>query len=301
MPRIGALRYGPPELLADRVDAFRQALREFGYIEGETVAIEWRVTQENTDSEYAEIAAEVVRMGADVIVTESSVVAFAAKQATSSIPIVAISVSLPVELGLVENLARPGGNVTAIGSSVSGLNAKRWEFLRYFVPGLMRVPYFRTTGSPASEGNWEETRGAAEAAGMTPQLVDLESAEDLDGAITAAVLGSAQAVYNGSSGLLMPVRYRFAELLVQHRLPAIDQFPAYADAGMLMAHGTKLGSDYYRRVASYVDRILKGAKRGDLPVRHPTEFDFVVNVKTAQALGISIPADVAAQVARWVQ
>jgi putative ABC transport system substrate-binding protein len=308
MPRLGYLSPGPREGRADVVNAFVEGLRDLGYVEGQTIAIEWRFAPAGSeaftsaagrDAAWAELATELVRLPVDVIVSLSSTPAsLAAKAATNTIPIVVLAAN-PVETGLVASLSHPGGNVTGpIG--IVGVNTKHLELLRSVVPGLTRAAAFGDTTQPASAPQWDEFRRAAETAGVESQMVDLSSTDDLEHAFDLVESGGAQALSVISTALLLPVRERVAKLALKHRLPAIARGDGYAQAGLLMTYGanTLWGP---RRAAVYVDRILRGAKPADLPVEQPTVFDFVVNLKTAQALGLTIPPDVAAQVTKWIQ
>jgi putative ABC transport system substrate-binding protein len=298
MPRIGYLSLGPREAYAANEEAFLDGLRELGYVEGQTIAIEWRFAPAGSEAAWAELAAELVRLPVDVIVSfGSTALTLAAKAATNTIPIV-IDASGPVESGLVASLSRPGGNITGVAVQ-NGVNPKHLELLRSVVPGLTRAAAFVATTNPAGPPQWDEFRAAAEAAGVQAQLVEVNTPGDLEEAFDRTERGGAQALSVAAQSVLLPVRERVAELALQHRLPSITRGGGYADAGLLMTYGAKqLWS--YRRAAVYVDKILKGAKPADLPIEQSTEFDFVVNLKTAQALGISFPPDVAAQVTQWI-
>jgi putative ABC transport system substrate-binding protein len=284
------------------VDAFLGALRDLGYVEGQTIAIEWRFAPAggvNDAAVHAELAAELVRLPVDVIVSLSSTSAtLAAKAATSTIPIVATA-SVPVESGLVASLARPSGNVTGVSGAV-GENAKHLDLLRSVVPGLTRAAALFDVANPANAPQWDEFRQAAETAGVQAQRIDLYSTSDLERAFDVAELGGAQALSVIAQVLLTPVRKRVVELALQHRLPSIGRQGEWAEAGLLMTYGANFLA-LVRRAAVYVDKILRGARPADLPIEQPNVFDFVINLKTAQALGLTIPPDVAAQVTQWIQ
>jgi putative ABC transport system substrate-binding protein len=302
IPRLGYLSPGPREGRADVVNAFLEGLRDLGYVEGQTIAIEWRFTPAgsvNDAAVYAELAAELVRVPVDVIVSLSSTTASqATKDATNTIPIVVIA-SVPVETGLVASLARPGSNVTGPSNPV-GVNAKHLELLRSVVPGLKRAAALVDGANPAVPPQWDEFRQAAETAGVQAQRIDLYSTSDLERAFDVVESGGAQALSVMAQAQLVPVRTRVAELGLQHRLPAITRGGGYAEAGLLMSYGENT-SALVRRAAVYVDKILRGAKPADLPLEQPTVFDFVVNINTAQALGLTIRSDIAAQVTKWVE
>jgi putative ABC transport system substrate-binding protein len=223
----------------------------------------------------------------------------AAKQATSTIPIVAVSVANPVESGLVASLARPGSNLTGLAAYLPGLESKWVDLLRESVPGLLDIAAFV---SPVNSGNlagWEASRAAAEAAGISVTRVDVHSAVELDAAFETAARHHAQAVIDNAGSLLLSVSGWFAELALRYRLAAIGSNREPVDAGLLMAYG----ADRYairRRAGTYLDRILKGTKPADLPVEQPVEFEFIVNSNTARTLGLIFPSDVTAQVTEWV-
>jgi len=301
LPRIGYLSPGPREAYIDAAGAFLEGLRGLGYIEGQTIAIEWRFASAASvsDAAWRELAADLVRLNVDVIVSlQTTAAALAAKAATSTIPIVANSAA-PVESGLVASLSRPGGNVTGLGGFV-GQNAKQLDLLRAVVPGLTRAAAFVDASNPANPPQWDEFQRAAEKSGVLAQRIELHSTNDLDGAFDLIEVGGAQALNVIGAAMLLPVRQRVVELALQHRLPSIERNSLWAEAGLLMVYGANNLAEF-RHAADYVDKILRGAKPGDLPIEQPRVFDLVVNLKTAQALGLTIPADVAAQVTEWIQ
>ena len=222
----------------------------------------------------------------------------AARAATNTIPIV-VTASAPVESGLVASLARPGGNVTGVTDPI-GQHAKRLDLLRSVVPGLTRAAALVDANNPANPPQWDEFRRAAEQGGVLPQRVELHSTNDLEGAFDLIEVGGAQALSVIGQTMLIPVRQRVAELALQHRLPSITGGRGYAEAGLLMTYGAPFLA-LPRRAPVYVDKILRGAKPADLPMEQNAVFDFVVNLKTAQALGITIPPDVAVQVTQWIK
>jgi putative ABC transport system substrate-binding protein len=290
--------------MANRVDAFLGGLRDLGYVEGQTIAIEWRFSPaEGGEALYGPLLTELVGLAVDVIVLDGgSQMALAAKRATSTIPIVCTPMLYPVENGLVASLARPGGNLTGLTSIASGVYAKCLDLLREVVPGLARVAVLIDVNNPLERETWAELRGAADAAGIQAQQVDLGSAGDLEAAFETSAAGRAQAVIVIGTPFLLPVRKRLAELALQHHLPGITLYPPFAEAGLLMAYGIKGGlPTQSRHAAVFVDKILKGANPADLPVEQPTEFDLVVNRTTLNALGLTIPPNVASQVTTWIQ
>jgi len=301
IPRIGYLSPGPREAFRDQVDAFLQGLRELGYVEGQSIAIEWRFTASGPDAQFAErAAAELVGLPVDLIVTSTTPPTQAAKRATRTIPIVATIVANPVETGLLGSLARPGGNLTGLTVNVPGLLTKYVDLLREVVPGLSRVAALVQPTSAAGVSEWNEFRPAAEAAGLVVERVDMDSAADLDRTFETPAIVRAEALACLSSSLVYPVRARFAELALQRRLPTITNAREFAGDGLLMTYGPNLAA-ITRRGAVYVDKILKGAEPGSLPVEQPTVFDFVVNLKTAKALGLTIPPSVQPLVTEWIQ
>jgi ABC-type uncharacterized transport system substrate-binding protein len=304
MPRIGYLGTQDREAMADRVDAFLGGLRDLGYVEGQTIAIEWRFSPaEGGEAPYGPLVTELVGLAVDVIVVDGGQgVAQAAKRATSSIPIVTTSMFSPVENGLVASLARPGGNLTGLMTTPPGVYAKCLDLLREVVPGLARVAVLVDVNNPLLREAWAELREAADAAGIQAQQVDLGSAGDLEAAFESSAAGGAQAVIPVANAFLLPLRKRLAELALQHHLPGITLYQFYAEAGLLMAYGIKGGfPTQSRHAAVFVDKILKGANPADLPVEQPTEFDLVVNLSTLNALGLTIPPNVASQVTQWIQ
>jgi putative ABC transport system substrate-binding protein len=300
-PRIGVLVTGSREQNADRLDAFTQGLRSAGYVEGQTIAIEWRFTQEGSVNQFAALAAELVAQPVDLIVVEGTTTAtLAVKKATTTIPIVFTSaLTSPVDTGLVASLARPGGNTTGLTSSAPGAFAKWVELLREVVPGVARPAALVFPANPTTVAVWDEFRIAGEAVGLDVQRVDLHSPDDVDVAFEEAASHAADAVVVAAIALLLPVRERVGELALRHRLPGIS-VRDFTTAGLLMSYGAN-PLVLRRRAAAYVAKILNGAKPADLPVEQPTVFDLVVNVKTMNTLGLTIPPSVEPLVTEWVE
>jgi ABC-type uncharacterized transport system substrate-binding protein len=301
IPRIGYLSPGPREGRTEFVDAFLLGLRDLGYVEGQTITVEWCFTPVGSDARFPELVAELVSLPADVIVTGSSTpAALAAKNATSTIPIVAVSLAQPVAVGVVPSLAHPGGNVTALASSTPGTFGKKLEFIQAIVPGLRRLAVLVDRTNPLYDVvGWNEIHDAAEQAGVGAERIDLHSAEDLDTAFETAESRGVDAILTAQNPLLLPVRARVAELELHYRLPGIFEARDYVSSGGLLSYGANYPA-IYRRAALYVDRILKGAKPGDLPVEQPTTFEMAVNVRTLQALGLTIPSAVLPLVTEWI-
>jgi putative ABC transport system substrate-binding protein len=285
LPTIGFLG-AAPSIESQRVAAFVQRLRGLGWIEGRTVAIEYRWA-EGRSERYAENAAEFVRLKVDVIVTSATPPTLAAKQATVVIPIVFAAVSDPVGTGLVASLARPGGNVTGLANQISDTAGKKLEFLREVVPGLRRLAIMANVGNPASVLDMGEAQATARALGLEVRTSEIRRAEDILPAFDA-LKDRADALYLSPDPLMNTNRSRINILAVGARLPTMHGGREYVEAGGLMSYGTNL-PDQFRRAAEYVDKILRGAKPTDIPVEQPTKFDLIINLTTAKALGLTIP------------
>ena len=291
LPTIGFLGASTPPAMSPWTAAFVQRLRELGWIEGRTVTIEYRWA-EGRSERYAEIADELVRLKVDVIVTAGGAVV-AVKQATSVIPIVFSVVNDPVGSGLVESLARPGGNVTGLSLQSSDLAGKRLELLREVVPGLRRLAIMANAGYPAAELEMGEVQGTARTLGLDVITLEIRRAEDIAPAFEA-LKGRADALYVCSDPLLGTNRIRINTLALAARLPTMLGFRDVVEAGGLMSYGPNY-PDLFRRAADLVDKILRGAKPGEIPVEKPTKFELVVNLKTAKALGLTIPESLLAR------
>jgi putative ABC transport system substrate-binding protein len=268
------------------VTAFVQRLRELGWIEGRTVAIEYRWAEGRYEN-LAEIAAEFVRLKVDVIVTYATPPVVAAKQATADIPIVSAVMGDPVGTGLVASLARPGGNVTGLSVLTPDLAGKRLELLREVVPGLRRLAFLGNVGNPITALEMGEVQTAARTLGLHLVTLEIRRAEDIVPAFET-LKSDAQALYVAGDPLVLANRVRINTLALVARLPAFYNERAYVEAGGLMSYGVNW-PDLFRRTAELVDKILRGAKPGDIPVEQPTKFDFVVNLTTAKALGLEVP------------
>ena len=263
-----------------------QRLRELGWIEGRTVAIEYRWA-EGRSERFAEIAAEFVRLKVDVIVTAGTAAVVAAKQATSVIPIVFAAAGDPVGTGLVASLARPGGNVTGLSNQSADLAGKRLELLREVVPGLRRLAIMANVGNPIGVLEMGEVQAAARTLGLEVVTLEIRRAEDIAPAFEA-LKGRADALYVVTDPLVNTNRIRINTLALGARLPTMHGIREYVEAGGLMSYGPNF-PDLFRRAADYVDKILRGAKPADIPVEQPTKFDLVINLTTAKALGLDVP------------
>jgi putative ABC transport system substrate-binding protein len=285
LPRIGFLVSGTPASHGQWFAALAQRLRELGWIEGRTLAIEYRFAQGREES-FAEIFAEFVRHRVDIIVTSGAAI-LAAKQVASNIPIMFAAAVDPVNMGLVASLARPGGNITGLSLQGPDLAGKRLELLREVVPNLRRVAVLANTGTPGAARELDEARTAARTLGLEAAALEIRRAEDIAPAI-ASVKGGADALYACADPLIVVNRIRINILTLALRMPAIFASREHVEAGGLMSYGPNF-PDLYRRAADYVDKILRGAKPGDIPVEQPTKFDLVINLTTAKALGLDAP------------
>src|SRR5947207_764968 len=292
MPVIGFLVAGTPLSHGQWVAAFVQRLRELGWIEGRTIAIEYR-WGEGRNERFAEIAAEFVRRKVDVIVTSATAAVVAAKQATSVIPIVFAAAGDPVDTGLVASLARPGGNVTGLSIQQTDLAAKRLELLREVVPGLRRLAILANVGSPAVVLDMREVQATARTLGIEVITLEIRRGEDIAPAFEA-LKGRAEALYVVVDPLLNTHRIRINTLVLAARLPTMHTLREQVEAGGLMSYGANF-PDLFRRAADFVDKILRGAKPVDLPVEQPTKFVMAVNVTVAKALGLKVPEDILAR------
>src|SRR6266576_1221944 len=276
IPRIGYLGGASLSAIPKRIAAFREGLRELGYVEGKNVVMEYRWAEGKLDRLPA-LAAELVSLKVDVIVTGGPTNTRAAKVATSTIPIVMTNDSDPVGTGFVASLARPRGNITGLATLRSELSGKQLELLKETIPKLSRVAFFGTSTDPANTESLRETELAAGTFGVKVQYLDVLNHKDIETAFRAAAKGRADAVLMLVVGPVANSRRReFAELAVTNRLPAIYYQREYVEAGGLMSYGTSV-VDLDRRAATYVDKILKGAKPADLPVEQPTKFEFIIN------------------------
>jgi putative ABC transport system substrate-binding protein len=273
-------------------DAFVQRLRELGWIENRTVTIEYRWA-EGREARFAEIAAEFVRLKVEVILTYATPSSIAAKKATAVIPIVFAAAGDPVGTGLVASLARPGGNITGLSIQQTDLASKRLEILRELLPGLRTLAILVDTGAPNAVLERGEVQTAAHTLGLEMVTSEVRRVEDIAPAFDA-LRGRAEALYVCSSPLLTTNRIRVNNLALGIRVPTMYGFRDDIEAGGLMSYGPNLPS-LFRRAADYVDKILRGAKPGDLPVEQPTKFDFIINLTTAKILGLEVPPSLVAR------
>ena len=287
VPRIGLLFGASSSGASHLVDAFRQGLRELGYVEGRNIVIEQR-SAEGRQERFTGLAAELVRLKVDVIVAATSAAALAAKNATTAIPVVMLVVGEPVRLGLVMSLARPGGNITGLTSLNDELWPKQLQLLKEALSGIFRVAVLWNPANPSHGPALKGIEVAARSLGMRPQPQEARGPDEFDTAFAAMARAQADALLVVVDTLFFAHRTRIAGLAVKARLPSMHGSRENAEAGGLLAYSASL-ADLYRRGAAYVDKILKGAKPGDLPVEQPTKFELVINLKTAKALGLTIP------------
>ena len=292
VPRVGYLTAGShsDQGRQRRFEAFRQGLRKLGYVEGQNIAIESRLAEGKWD-QLPGLAAELVRVKVDVIVTYTTPAARAAKQATGTIPIVVATVIDPVGAGLVASLARPGGNITGLSQMVPDLVGKQLEALKEVAPKISRVALLSNPANPAHALAIRDVKVAARSLGLQLQLLEARSPAEIESAFAAMTIDRAGAVIILVDSMLIDHRTRIADLAARRRLLTVSATIDTAEAGGLMAYGPSV-RDMFRRAAAYVDKILKGAKPADLPIEQPTKFELVINLRTARVLGLTIPQSV---------
>ena len=293
VPQIGYLSSDSPSTIAVRIEAFRQGLRELGNVEGKDIVIEWRFAKGKADR-LPGLAAELVRLKVEVIVTSGPAATRAAKESTVTIPIVTAQDPDPVGNGLVASLARPGGNITGLSTLATEINGKRLELVKEIVPRLSRVAVLASSTTPGNAQQLKETELAARALGVQLQFLNVRGAKDIEPAFRAASKERADAVLVLQSPVFVNERTQLAELAVKSRLPAIYDRREFVDDGGLICYGTNF-TDLSHRAATYVDKILKGAKPADLPVEQPTKFELVINLKAAKQIGLTISPNVLAR------
>jgi putative ABC transport system substrate-binding protein len=288
-PRVGVLLlFGAPGQPNPLVDAFRGGLRDLGYVEGQSVLIDYRWA-EGQEQRLPDAAADLVRLKVAVMVTPGTPATLAARTATRAIPIVMTNVGDPVGSGIVASLARPGGNVTGLSLLDAELDGKRIELLKDAVPHLTRLAILWSANDPGMTLAFGRVETAAKALGFALQNLAVRKPAEFPRAFEAAGAGRAEALFVTAQPFTNQHRAQILDLVAKHRLPAIYTLRGFVDAGGLMSYGPSQ-ADQYRRAATYVDRILKGARPADLPVEQPTKFELVINLKTARALGLTIPA-----------
>jgi putative ABC transport system substrate-binding protein len=294
LPRLCFLTFDPGPLQSTRFGAFFDGLRDLGYVQGQTITIDY-LTADGQAERYPALAAQCVRLGADVIVTTTTPATQAAKHATHAIPIVMIGLGDPVGTGLVNSLARPGGNVTGLSQMTPSVAVKRLELLRELAPQVTRVLVLSHLSDPIAAPQVKALEETARSLGIKLQIRDIRAAGDLAVAFDAGVQERAEGVMATGESIFVVNRARLLELAARHRLPGVYHHKAIAEAGGLMAYQPVI-TVMHRRAATYVDKLLKGAKPADLPIEQPTNFELVLNLKTAKALGLTVPPTLLARV-----
>jgi putative tryptophan/tyrosine transport system substrate-binding protein len=293
IPRLCFLTFDPDTSRSTRFGAFFEGLRDLGYVDGQTITIDY-LSANGHGEQFPNLAAECLRLKADIIAVSTTPAAQAAKNATRTIPIVMIALGDPVGTGLVKSLAQPGGNVTGMSLMVSELAAKRLGLLKEAVPSISRVLVLSYLADPIAPLQVKALNNVASSLGVTLQIQDIKAANDLPAAFDAGVRAGAEGLLTTAESIFVVQRARVGELAARHRLPSMFPYSIQVtDAGGLMAYDVNI-PDLQRRASMYVDRILKGAKPTDLPVEQPAKFEFVINLKIAKALGLTIPSGVLA-------
>jgi putative ABC transport system substrate-binding protein len=285
--RIGILETVSPALNAKNLEALQRGLRELGYVEDRNYVLEYR-SADGDAQRYPVLAEELVRLGVDLIVTRGTPAARAAKNATEKIPIVMAAIGEPLGVGVVESLARPGGNLTGLSAFVTELAGKRVELVKELRPEGSTAALFHNMGNPVVPPQWEETKKAAQALGLEAILLDVRSKDDIHTAFDQAAARRVDTLLVGIDGLLQVNRQLIVDLATKQHLAAIYPSKEFTDVGGLMAYGVSY-PDLYFRSATFIDKIFRGAKAGDLPVEQPTKLELIINLAAAKALGLTVP------------
>ena len=288
IPRIGFMGNSTAALEANLLDAFREGLRELGYEEGRNIIIEYRWADGKYDH-FPVLVAELIAAKVDAIVTAGTPAALAVKNATTTVPLVMVAVGDPIGTGLVPSLARPGGNLTGLSSIAPDLEGKRLQLLREVVPALSHVAMFINSLNPFHISSMKQARAAAQAMGIKLQLHDIRKSEDLDDAFAAIRKERPDALLILADRVFLHNRERIVDFANEQRLPNVNAYKELVEVGGLMSYGPSY-EDMHKRAAIYVDKILKGAKPADLPIEQPSKFTFIVNLKAAKTLGVTVPS-----------
>jgi putative ABC transport system substrate-binding protein len=291
--RVGMLDVTSAALNVKNIDAFRAGMRALGYVDGQNLVIDYRSVDGRLER-LPELVAELIRLKCDVMVTRGTPATLAAKDATPTIPIVVTAVGEPVETGMVQSLSRPGGNVTGLSAFTTQLAQKRIELLRELAPQISRIGYMSNMSNASVPAQWDEIKLAAQAFGLNALMFDVRKPEDIAQSFDAATAKRIDALAVGNDSVLIASRQRVTELAAKHQLLTIYSSREYVDAGGLIAYAAHY-PDLYRRAAAYVDKIFKGAKPADLPIEQPTKLEIVINLKTAKALGLTVPPNMLAR------
>jgi putative tryptophan/tyrosine transport system substrate-binding protein len=298
VPKIGFLVVPSRSFFADRMESFQQGLQSLGYVEGKNILIEYRFAEGKLDR-LPDLAKELVSIKVDVIVTTNTQSVLAAQKATRTIPIVFAGVQDPVANGIIDSLARPGGNATGLSILGPDLSGKRLELLKEVVPKITQVAFLSGLG-PAAAVTVKETQAAAQALGLQFQSLGVRDSNDFDRAFEAIKKNRVQALLTIPGPIINTHQARIIQFAAKNRLPAMYAAPEFVDGGGLMSY-TPNYTDLFRRAAVYVDKILKGAKPADLPVEQPIKFEFVINLKAAKQIGVTIPPNVLARADRVIR
>jgi putative tryptophan/tyrosine transport system substrate-binding protein len=282
--RIGVLETIAAARNGANLDALRKGLRDLGYVEGKNLVIEYR-SADGRAERFPDLASELVRLNIDLIVTRGTPAAQAAEKATTTIPVVMVTIGAP--LAVVASFAHPGGNMTGLDPFAAVLTGKRIELLKELVPGLARVALLQNMGNPVAPPQWEETQAAARSLGLAAELLDVRSQDDIGSAFEAVVQHQVGALFVGLDALTQMHQRTIIDLAARHRLPAVYPSREFVEIGGLISYGVNY-PDLYFRAASFVDKIFRGAKPGDLPIEQPTKFELVINLKTLKALGLTV-------------
>ena len=285
--RIGILETVSPPSNMKNLDALRRGLRELGYVENQNYVLEYR-SADGEGQRFPVLAEELTRLGVDLIVTRGTPAAVAAKNATTTIPIVMAAIGEPLGVGVVDSLARPGGNVTGLSAFVTELAGKRVELVKELRPGKSTAALFHNMGNPVVPQQWEETKKAAQTLGIEVILLDVRTKDDIPRAFETASARNVDTLLVGIDALIQEYRQLITDLAAKHRMAAIYPSKEFIDVGGLIAYGVSY-PDLYFRAASLIDKIFRGAKAGDLPVEQPTKLELIVNLKAATALGLNVP------------
>jgi putative tryptophan/tyrosine transport system substrate-binding protein len=301
IPRIAYLAgRGDPSTPDPLIEAFRQGLRDLGYVEGKNIVVEYRYAEGKLDR-IPSLVAELVQLKVDVLVSPALPAIRAAKQATKTIPIVMLTNVDPVATGIVDSLARPGGNITGLARFMTELSGKRLELLQEAVPGIVRIGVLWDADDPDAAIAFKEYGASSPALKIQLQSLEVRGPNaDLEGAFQAAAKGRARALITVRNPFLLRYPKRIAELAIKTRLPSMYEGSDFVEAGGLMSY-TASDAENFRRAATYVDKILKGTKPADLPVEQPTKFEFVINLKTAKHIGVTIPPDLLARATKIIR
>jgi len=290
IPRIGFLGAASASALTGRLNALRQGLHDLGYIDGKTISIEYRYADGNPDR-LSHLAAELVDLKVDVVITSSTPSVLAIKKASPTMPIIFTTISHPVENGIIASFARPGGNVTGLTNLTETLSGKRLELLKEVAPKVIRIGILSDLSNPTQPQEWKEIQAAALGLGLKLQSLGVRTGSDFGRALDSAIKERAQALLNLPHPLILTHSKRIVEFAAKNKLPAMYTSREYTDVGGLMFYARDQ-TEAYNRVAVFVDKILKGTKPGDIPVEQPRKFEFVVNLKAAKQIGLTIPPNV---------